>query len=308
VHSESKFEVMGTWAHVVVVDGPGDLVGRIEERLAELDERWSRFRPDSELSQLNAAAGTWQRVTNDTRTLVRRGVEGWLQTRGRFDPTVLGAVVRAGYDRDFALVREQSRDGVSDRVTGCDAIGLRADEVLLPAGTAFDSGGLGKGLAADLATRDAMRAGAAGACVNLGGDLRVRGRGPDEHGGWTVSIDHPEANAPVALIGLADGAVATSSTLQRRWTVGDEVRHHLIDPATGRSADTSVEWATVVARDGWLAEVLTKAVVLGNEVDPFAALAGTGAEAMAVEAGGRALMTDGFRQYLGTSELPGRVA
>ena len=308
VDRELRFEVMGTWAHVVLVDGPADLAGRTRDRLVELDRKWSRFRPDSELSQLHAAAGTWHHVTNDTRTLVRRGVEGWLQTRGRFDPTVLGAVVRAGYDRDFDEVRGGGRDGRSGLGTGCGDIALRGNDVLVPAGVGLDSGGLGKGLAADLVTREAITAGAAGVCVNLGGDLRVRGRGPDAHGGWTVSLDHPERSTPVALIGLADGAVATSSTLQRRWTVGAEVRHHLIDPTTGRSADTDVEWVTVVARDGWLAEVLAKAVLLGGSAEGFASLAGTGAEAMAVTSDGRVHTSAGFGRYLGATEPPARVA
>ena len=61
-----------------------------------------------------------------------------------------------------------------------------------------------------------MAAGADGACVNLGGDLRVTGRDPADDA-WTVAVEHPVAAAPLAHVGLRDGAVATSTTLRRRW-------------------------------------------------------------------------------------------
>jgi thiamine biosynthesis lipoprotein len=137
--------------------------------------------------------------------------------------------------------------------------------------------------------------------------VRVAGDGPDGEA-WTVAVEHEWATAPIALLGLADGAVATSTTLRRRWQSSDgRVRHHLIDPQTGLPSDTDVNTATVVAASAWAAEVLAKAVLLRGSALPFAILGGTGAQGLAVVDDGRILATDGLAAYLGDAHLPAVV-
>ena len=96
---------MGTTAHVVVVTPSDDLaataLAHARTRLEQLESRWSRFRTDSEIARLNRVSGSPAIVSADTRALVARAVEGWERTAGRFDPTVLDAMVALGYDRDF---------------------------------------------------------------------------------------------------------------------------------------------------------------------------------------------------------------
>jgi FAD:protein FMN transferase len=94
---------MGTTAHVIVV-GDASLADDACARLDDLERRWSRFRPDSEVSRMNANAGAHVVVSTDTLLLVQLAVAAWHRTGGLFDPTVLAAVRRAGYDRDFANV------------------------------------------------------------------------------------------------------------------------------------------------------------------------------------------------------------
>ena len=304
--SEARFTAMGTSCHVIANGGPDDLVEILQERIVELDRLWSRFLPDSDVSRINAGGGEFVVVSFETATLVRRSVQAWIQTGGRFDPTMLGALVRAGYDRDFAAVRAAPTDGHSSLGPGCGGIAIRGREVRVPAGTGFDSGGMGKGLAADLVALGALRRGALGVCVNVGGDTRVAGAGP-EAGTWTIAVEHPGSAGPLARLGLVSGAVTTSTSLLRRWTIDGNVRHHLIDPATGRPATGPVELATVVAAEGWRAEALTKAVVLGDASDPLAALGGTGAEGLAVTSDGRVLATPGFASFLGGVPLAERI-
>jgi thiamine biosynthesis lipoprotein len=146
-----------------------------------------------------------------------------------------------------------------------------------------------------------LAAGAAGACVNLGGDLRVAGRSPDGDA-WTIAVEHPQHDEPIAMIGLADGAVATSTTLKRRWSTGGDARHHLIDPATGLPSDSDLVLVTAVAATGWQAEVLAKAVLLRGSAHPFDILGGTGAEALAVTEDGRVLTSCGFTAFTGGSQ------
>jgi FAD:protein FMN transferase len=288
---------MGTRAHVIVVGGPADLAERARRRIDRLESLWSRFRPDSDVSRLNMRAGTAVRVAPETVELVQRAVDGWHLTAGAFDPTVLGAVIRAGYDRTFALVPADARPGQSHAQTGCGAIETGTTWVRLPPGTGFDPGGIGKGLAADMVAGELIAAGARGACVNLGGDLRVTGEAPDG-AAWTVAVEHPSASEPIVRLGLGDGAVATSTTLRRRWRVDGDLRHHLIDPATGAASTSGVDLATVVTARAWAAEVLAKAVLVASGRHPFDVLDGTGASALAVDSTGRLRTTPGLAAFL----------
>jgi thiamine biosynthesis lipoprotein len=298
---------MGSDAHVIVVGGPSSLVDQARRRIADLERRWSRFLPDSEISELTRRAGTPIAVSDETVMLVERAVEAWRLTGGSFDPTVLGDVIRAGYDRPFDDVGPSPATGISPLLPGCTDIEVAGNEVRLPGGTGFDPGGIGKGLAADIVVEETMASGAGGACVNLGGDLRVTGLDPTDEA-WTVAVEHPLAAAPLAHVGLRDGAIATSTTLRRRWQVDGELRHHLIDPFTGLSSDSDLTLATVVAGAGWVAEVLAKAVLLRGSRHPFDLIDGIGAEALVVDEAGYVGASAGLATYLGGTPLVERIA
>lgn len=259
---ERRVAVMGTTAHVVLVDGDRRALSAAVDRLHDLDERWSRFRPGSEISRLNDHAGSPRRVSPETALLVGLAQDGWKRTSGRFDPTLLQALQAAGYtdglpgDGPVAVRPPPEHD---PQLCGRIVLDRSAGTVCLPAGAGFDPGGIGKGLAADLVTAELAVTGAAGACVNVGGDLRVWGHGPHEQR-WRVAI--PAWDDQVLAVG--PGAVATSAITRRAWTVGDQRLHHLIDPVTRRPADTRIAAATVIAPAAWLAEVYALAALLST--------------------------------------------
>ena len=265
---EAHLRVMGTTAHVLVV-GCDRLVDTGLERLVDLEHRWSRFRPASEITQLNTSAGRPVVVSADTFELVERAIDGWRETAGLFDPTIGPALCRAGYDRDFplAIIHARSQESLpAETAPGCAGIHLDpiVRSVTLPSGVVFDPGGIGKGLAADIVSAELMAAGAHGALVNVGGDLRVRGE-PPNGASWNVAIEDPMREPGELLrVALLDGAVATSSRMQRRWQTPEGSMHHLIDPRSGQPACTRIATATAVARDAWWAEVVGKAVLIGN--------------------------------------------
>ncbi len=294
---------MGTEAHVIVVGPDPELLPHLVDLLGRLERRWSRFLPDSEVSHLNANAGRPVHVHASTLLLVEQAVEAWRLTGGAFDPTVLGDVLRAGYDTSLVgLLGDSSlaerAPGTSDLVRACSDIEIdRAEAIVrLPPGTGFDPGGIGKGLAADLVVGEAMNAGAAGVCVNVGGDLRAEGRAPNG-GSWTIAIEHPLRADPVAVIDLAAGAVATSTTLRRRWTIDGRRHHHVIDPRTGQSSDTDMDVVTIVAGEAWRAEVLATACLLRGSTRTFDLL-DDAAHGLAVSALGEVSCSPGLGAFL----------
>jgi thiamine biosynthesis lipoprotein len=101
---------------------------------------------------------------------------------------------------------------------------------------------------------------------------------PDDEAAWYVDVDDPFNSEPTATVTLVDGGLATSSTEKRAWHHDGHAVHHLIDPATGTSTDRSIVGASVIAREAWRAEVLTKVcIVRGGHglalVDRFGAAA-----------------------------------
>ena len=301
--AERRFRAMGSDAHLVIVGGPDHLLDDAQRRVDGLERLWSRFIETSEICELNRRAGEEVVVSVETALLVERAIEAWRLTGGGFDPTVLGDVLRAGYDVSFDAMPDDKSPAVSNLLTGCTDIEVNGRTVRLPAGTGFDPGGIGKGLAADIVIVELLAAGAAGVCVNLGGDLRVAGESPQGKA-WTIAIEHPAIAEPVALVGLEQGAIATSTTLRRRWNVDGQARHHLIDPQTGEPSDSDLELCTVIAGEAWIAEVLDKAVLLRGSQRAFDIIDGTGVQALTIDAAGTIRITPGFQQFTGSVALP----
>jgi thiamine biosynthesis lipoprotein len=257
---------MGCACRVLAFGGPDDATERARRRILQLEQRWSRFRPTSELSTLNRAGGALVVVSPETFLLVRRSVDAWSLTGGAFDPTVLPSLRRLGYDRSFELLAPPQTSapapgGISP-APGCAEIQL-LDElpaVVLPGDVQLDPGGIGKGLAADIVAGEMLGDGVVGLAVDIGGDVRVAGANP-ESDGWAIEIEDPrDGHGSLATVVLNDGAVATSSTLRRVWHHDGAMAHHLIDPSTGEPMETTLLIAAVIGGEGWWAEALTKLV------------------------------------------------
>jgi thiamine biosynthesis lipoprotein len=279
----TAFGAMGTVCEVTLVGGSPALLELARAKVELLERRWSRFRADSEISRLNDRGGVATALSMESYLLVDRAVAGWRWTSGLYDPTVLRALEASGYDRSFDRIRGGS-PGSAGAAPGCEGVAfdpsLRA--VTLPPGVGFDPGGIGKGLAADLVVALLLAEGASGACLNLGGDGRVRGSPP--RGGWRVGVGSPYNDGEVlSVVTLVDQGIATSSRLTRRWTADGGVVHHLIDPRSGRPVDRDVDAVTVVAREAWMAEVLSKAVFVAGAQACQELLARSGASALLVE-------------------------
>lgn len=262
---EHHGRAMGSTLHVIVVSAPTRakrLIDQTIERVAELESRWSRFEPDSEISMLNARAGSRHKVSADTLGLVAELVGAWTWSDGAFDPTVAAALSAHGYDRPISEIGTISP--VPGPVVGgcCGDIEIDNDDstVRLPLGTQIDPGGLGKGLAADLVVAELRTAGADGALVSIGGDLRCDGLGPTGSG-WSIEVGEPMAGVPLEVLDLERGGIATSTPARRRWRTEEGSAHHLIDPFTGRPALAPPAAVSVIAARAsdaeWMATAIT---------------------------------------------------
>jgi thiamine biosynthesis lipoprotein len=265
----ARWRALGTSAAIVVSDR-GALAGAraaVEAELAAVDLACSRFRPDSDLSRLNAGAGRPVRVGALLLDAIAVALRAAVLTDGIVDPTIGRALILAGYDRDFATLAHARTRLIATRVEGWQTVSVdeARSEVRLPRGVLLDLGATAKALAADRAAAAATAAApGAGVLVNLGGDIAVAGPAPSS--GWAVRVadDHQAPpGAPGQSLAISTGGLATSSTTVRRW--GPDV-HHIIDPRTGLPADSPWRTVSVAAANCVDANVAsTAAIVLGDD-------------------------------------------
>jgi len=252
---QRTFKVMGCTAHLVVHGGTAAMLDEGERRLRELESWWSRFLPDSDITRANLHPGEAVVVEPDTLAVVARAIDGWKQTDGRFDVTVLPALVHEGYShsvvtRDLAPSLPATRIGTS----GWIVYDYGSSTLTVPPGSAIDLGGIGKSWSARRAGRLlAERADDARIVVDAGGDVHV------ERGGELVRTPA----GPVHVV--AGHGVATSSSERRAWArAGGERAHHLIDAATGRPGARGT--AVVTGADLVACDVLATCLVLDPDL------------------------------------------
>lgn len=261
------FAAMGTTVSLLL---PRDDAAAGEDLARDLFEEWertlSRFRPQSELSRLNARAGETVAVSPLLCEVLAAALAAAAATGGLYDPTLLHQIVAVGYARSFdELPRAQGplldlaalRPGGDWRAVEFDPA---ARTVRLPRGAGLDFGGIAKGMAVDAALARLRARGIAAALVNAGGDLAVFGLPPGADA-WTIAVPGKDAQRSVPL---RRGALATSGIARRHWRQGDAERHHLLDPRTGMPAASGLWSVTAVAERCAQAEVAAKvAFVLG---------------------------------------------
>jgi thiamine biosynthesis lipoprotein len=272
----TTFPALGTTATVVVAGTDAQLVQAVDVVRAELsaiDKACSRFRPDSELSRLNAARGRRLPASPLLIEAVEVALRAARITGGLVDPTIGGALRRLGYDRDFAALavtdpaHREVMTLVTRRAPGWRVVACNRTEgtITVPDGVELDLGATAKALAADRAAAGAERAARCAVLVSLGGDIAVAGRCPP--GGWPVRVTDNHAargDGPGQTVSVVAGGVATSGTAVRRWRHGDIEVHHLVDPATGQPASETWRTATVAAATCVDANTAsTAAIILG---------------------------------------------
>ena len=291
---------LGTQVWLLVTD-PGQLAeGRrlLEADLDAVDRACSRFRADSELMRLGAATVEVSPLLGEAIAVALRAAR---LTDGDVDPTVADAMSALGYDRDFALLPDS---GPPVRLTvravpGWRQVGYdkRSRLLTLPPGVHLDLGATAKAWAADRSAARLAQTLGCGVLVGQGGDIAVAG--PPPGGGWRIRVqdvtgrpeDPPEG--PAAVVAIAEGGLATSSTTARRWQRGGDVLHHILDPRTGLPAP--VHWRTVSVAAATCVDAntaSTAAIIRGPEAMDW--LSNLGLPARLVDAAGTVRTVGGW--------------
>jgi thiamine biosynthesis lipoprotein len=262
---------------------PPALAAQLAEAvLRRFQDCLTRFEPESELGRVNADPREVVPVSPLLASALSAGLRAAELSGGLVDPTLTGALERAGYGSSLAgavpaplaeaVHAAPARAPARPRADASwRAVSVEDGRVARPPGTRFDLGGTAKGLAADTCARQLSAY--ATFAVDAGGDVRVGGARPVQR---MVEVDHPLRGGRAHRFLLATGAVATSGLGTRIWRRAQGFGHHLLDPATGEPAWTGVIQATALAPTALEAEALAKVALLSGPEPALRVLAGHG--------------------------------
>lgn len=281
VRLDRAWPVMGTMLQATAVAADSGAaraaLSAAHGEVVRVDSLMSTYRPESEVSRMNAAAGTgdWTDLSPATLEVLDAAIAWSGRTEGAFDPTIGPVVDLWGFHGGGGEVPPAARIDSVRAVTGCRRIeierarapylGRGRARLPLP-GMALDFGAIAKGYALDRAVAAMREAGAAGGMVDLGGQVSVFGAAPDGGRGWPIGIRDPrDPEAILGVVTLESGSLATSGDYER-FFVHDGVRYsHVIDPRTGWPV-RGVAQTTVIAPSGTDADALSTALfVLGPD-------------------------------------------
>ena len=277
-----------------------DILAQVPGWFEEWEQSLSRFRHDSELSRLNRTADQPITVSQTLWDVFQASLFANQATGGLVTPTVLDAIVMAGYDRPFDEL--PANTGHIDMWTEIQPLSLiiydeEFHSICLPPNIHLDFGGVAKGWAAHQAAEQLKTSGPA--LLNAGGDIAISGPRLDGEF-WSIGISDPfEPSQDLMILRLHGGGVATSGKDRRHWMQGALMNHHIIDPRTGQSAVTDILRATVVAPTVMEAEAAAKSVfLLGSEAGLERLEADSGLAGLIILDNGQVLASSRAEEYL----------
>jgi thiamine biosynthesis lipoprotein len=266
--------LLGTYVEIIYLDPRAPEIAF--EEISRVEGLLSKYRPDSEISLLNA--GGKKKVSAEVYALLSRCADLSRLSSGAFDITVEPLVRLWGFrDRKFNVPSAGRIAGVLPSI-GSEKIVFHPDDNMIEfssEGMSVDLGGAGKGYALDCAAAELAKSGIRDFLLNAGGQIRCAGRKP---GGepWRIAIKDPRGRGVLKEIQLEEGSIATSGDYEQFFMAGEESGSdtgraakrysHIIDPRSGYPADSGIISVTIFAPDGLTADVLSTAVyVLGKE-------------------------------------------
>ena len=269
------------------------IANRCLDRVADLEQLWSRFLDHSDVSRRNNADGRPLWVDDRTIVLLHHMIEAHRLTGGAFNPALLPLQMSAGDSRSLV---DNGRTVIPDdaRATAdISAVEFLPDgRVRLPDGLTVDAGGIAKGHAADLVASWARAEGADGVCINIGGDMAIDS---GDESGWNIDILSPLTGDTTTTVHVARGGVATSAINARHRNGG--IASHIFT-TEGAVADDRVIGASVIASTAGWAEVWTKAAIVSEIESAFAALEAHGLAAMVQSADGSVSTTSTWSSFV----------
>lgn len=265
--AERSVFAMNTYMTLTAYGENGDrALEEAEQLIEEVEALWSVTDENSEIYRANHSGGQTVSVSDETASLISFALEMSQKTGGALDPTIYPVLTAWGFTTDQKQVPSQEEiDGLLEHV-GYSRIRLEGNELTVPEGMELDLGAVGKGYTADLVTEVLQQQGVDCGLLSLGGNIQAIGSRPDGTD-WRIGIRAPWEEGNLGVLEISDSAVVTSGGYENYFE--DEqgnIYWHILDPSTGRPADSGLESVTIIGEEGRLCDALsTSLFVMGAE-------------------------------------------
>lgn len=276
-------------------DGAREALAAAAREINRLEQELSRTVSASDIYKLNDSGSTV--VSEETAALLQSAMTYSAATGGLFDVTVAPLVSLWGITTDSPRVPSQSEIDALLPLVGSGHIHMDGNAVTLDSGCAVDLGGIAKGYASDRVAQVLRQYAVTGAAVSLGGNVYVCGQKSDGSA-WSVAVQDPKDTGAYAMtLELTDVFAVTSGGYQRYFTDSDRtVYQHILDPRTGRPAQTDLLSVTIIGQNGTMADAYSTALyVMGEQAAcDFWRHSGGAFDLVLITADGRVLYTPGL--------------
>ncbi len=246
-----------------------ELLAAARQRLIQLENKYTRYRPDSITSRINTASGNGEliEVDNETVGLLHYAATLYEQSEGLFDIT--SGILRRAWDFRSGCLPPHADIEALLPLVGWSNVHWQPPFFCLPkAGMEIDFGGFVKEFAADQLASVLRYRGVEHGLVNLGGDIAVIGPHPDGKP-WMIGIQHPrQVDRAIVKIPMTHGAVATSGDYERYMLIDGKRYCHILNPHTGYPIQSPFAGATVMADQCLIAGSFSSLALLKSEADP----------------------------------------
>lgn len=295
-----SFFAMDTLIDMTVYGGNSEkALEDCEAAVIALEERLSTEIPGSEIWEINRSNGSPTAVSERTASLISAALDVSVKSSGAFDITVYPLVKAWGFiGGDYRVPADAEISGLLELVDYA-RVKVENNTVALGEGMALDLGGIAKGYASDILKQELEKNGITSAVISLGGNVLAHGSRPGG-GAWRIGILKPDGSGDIAgVLSVSDTVISTSGTYQRYFEKDGVIYHHILDPATGRPANSGLKSVTVVCESGATADALsTTLLILGEEkaleyYDRYG-----GFEAVLITDDGRMICTGGLKSSL----------
>lgn len=257
---EADFFAMDTVMKIRIYgeNDPAELAGDAIQRISALENLLSVTKEQSEVARLNE--GEALTPSADLQTLLEQSIALSSRTEGHLDPTIYPLVKLWGFTSGDYRVPEETELTEALETTGTEHVLFQNNTVSLEPGTQLDFGAVAKGYAAGVCAELIRQEGCSG-ILTLGGNIQTIGQKPDGSD-WRIGITDPEQpEKSIAVLSLQGSHAVVTSGGYQRYFEEDGVRYsHIIDPATGYSAQAGLSSVTIVAESGFLADGLSTAL------------------------------------------------
>ncbi len=236
------------------------------EEVRRLEGLWSVNIESSDIARLNRDGSA--ELSAETAGLMSFTLSMSERTGGALDPTIYPVLREWGFTTDEHHVPDDDTIAELLENVGWEKVTLDGRSASLPVGTAVDAGAVAKGYAADIIAERLKSGGVTAGIVDLGGNVLTFGQKPDGSD-WKVSVRDPFGDGAAGTLSVGECSVVTSGSYERYFEQDGVRYHHIIDPATGRPADTGLESVTVIAGESKLCDALSTALFVMGEDRAF---------------------------------------